>query len=138
MPSFAGFIFSEMNLSSSEITLPEECSSFCLTLFFCSISFAQSSISGSVKDSKNEPIPGANIKIVGETSGTVTDGDGKFILKTSKKLPLTIEVTSIGFASKKLEVTSASQKADVVLQSQDTQLDSLNCISNILRLLSNQ
>ncbi len=98
---------------------------FILTLFFCSISFAQSSISGSVKDSKNEPIPGANIKIVGETSGTVTDGDGKFILKTSKKLPLTIEVTSIGFASKKLEVTSASQKADVVLQSQDTQLDDI-------------
>ena len=94
-------------------------------MFFCSISFAQSSISGSVKDSKNEPIPGANIKIVGETSGTVTDGDGKFILKTSKKLPLTIEVTSIGFASKKLEVTSASQKADVVLQSQDTQLDDI-------------
>ena len=98
---------------------------FILTLFFCSISFAQSSISGSVKDSKNEPIPGANIKIVGETAGTVTDGDGKFILKTSKKLPLTIEVTSIGFASKKLEVTSASQKADVVLQSQDTQLDDI-------------
>ncbi len=98
---------------------------FILTLFFCSISFAQSSISGSVKDSKNEPIPGANIKVVGETLGTVTDGDGKFVLKTSKKLPLTIEVTSIGFASQKMQITSANQKADMVLQSQDTQLDDI-------------
>ena len=51
---------------------------FILTLFFCSISFAQTTISGSVKDSKNEPIPGANVKIVGDDTGTVTDGDGKF------------------------------------------------------------
>ncbi len=94
-------------------------------MFFCSISFAQSSISGSVKDSKNEPIPGANIKVVGETLGTVADGEGKFVLKTSKKLPLTIEVTSIGFASQKMQITSINQKADVVLQSQDTQLDDI-------------
>ena len=62
---------------------------FILTLFFCSISFAQTSISGSVKDSKNEPIPGATIKIVGETSGTVTDGDGKFTVKVTSKPPYT-------------------------------------------------
>ena len=98
---------------------------FILTLFFCSISFAQNSISGSVKDSKNEPIPGANIKIAGETSGTATDGDGKFILKTSKKLPVTIEISNVGFTSQKMQVTSANQKVNVVLQSQDTQLDDI-------------
>ena len=50
-----------------------------LTLFFCSISFAQNSISGTVSDSKKQPIPGANIIIVGTSTGTVTDfdGDGK-------------------------------------------------------------
>lgn len=98
---------------------------FILTLFFCSITNAQNSISGSVKDSKNEPIPSANIKIAGETSGTVSDGDGKFILKTSKKLPVTIEVSTIGFASQKIQVTTANQKVNVVLQSQDTQLDDI-------------
>ena len=94
-------------------------------MFFCSISFAQNSISGSVKDSKNEPVPSANVKITGETSGTVTDGDGKFILKTSKKLPVTIEVSNFGFASQKIQVTSANQKLNVILQSQDTQLDDI-------------
>ncbi|GAA4046676.1 TonB-dependent receptor [Flavobacterium chungnamense] len=96
-----------------------------LTLFFCSISFAQSTISGSVKDSKNEPIPGANVKVVGESSGTVTDGDGKFIVKVTKKLPFTIEVSSIGFATQKIEVTSASQKVEVKMENQDTQLDEI-------------
>ena len=56
---------------------------FIVTLFFCSISFAQTTITGSVKDSKIEPIPGANIKMVGESSGTISDNDGNFTLKTS-------------------------------------------------------
>jgi outer membrane receptor protein involved in Fe transport len=98
---------------------------FILTLFFCSISFAQSTISGSVKDSKNEPIPGATIKIVGETSGTVTDGDGKFTVKVNSKPPYTVEVSSIGYATQKVQVASAGQKVEVVMQNQDTQLDEI-------------
>jgi outer membrane receptor protein involved in Fe transport len=98
---------------------------FILTLFFCSISFAQTSISGSVKDSKNEPIPGATIKIVGETSGTVTDGDGKFTVKVNSKPPYTVEVSSIGYATQKVQVASAGQKVEVVMQNQDTQLDEI-------------
>jgi len=96
-----------------------------LTLFFCSVSFAQNTISGSVKNSKNEPIPGANVKIVGETSGAATDGDGKFILKVTKKPPFTIEITSIGYATQKVEVSSAGQKIDAVLENADTQLDEI-------------
>ena len=42
-----------------------------LSLFICSITFAQTTVSGSVKDSKNEPIPGANIKVEGESTGTI-------------------------------------------------------------------
>ncbi|MBY0487857.1 MAG: TonB-dependent receptor [Flavobacteriaceae bacterium] len=98
---------------------------FILTLFFCSISFAQSSISGSVKDNKNEPISGANIKVVGESSGTVTDADGKFTIKVTKKPPFTVEISSIGFATKKVDVTSAAQKVEVSLESVDTQLDEI-------------
>jgi len=48
-------------------------------IVFCSISFAQTSITGSVKDSKNQPIPGANVKVSGDNAGTGTDSDGNFI-----------------------------------------------------------
>jgi outer membrane receptor protein involved in Fe transport len=98
---------------------------FILTLFFCSISFAQSTISGSVKDSKNEPIPGVNIKVVGEPSGSVTDGDGKFVVKVTKKPPFTIEVSSIGYATQKVQVSAAGQKVEVILKNVDTQLDEI-------------
>ena len=66
-----------------------------LTLFFCSISFAQNSISGTVSDSKKQPIPGANIKVVGTNSGAISDFDGKFVLNTSQKLPFQIEILKL-------------------------------------------
>ncbi len=98
---------------------------FILTLFFCGISFAQTSISGSVKDSKNEPIPGANVKVVGSSEGTFTDGDGKFSLKTTKKPPFIIEVSSVGYGNQSLQVSSASQNLEIVLKDEDTKLDEI-------------
>jgi len=93
-----------------------------LSLFFCSITFAQNTITGSVTNSNNQPIPGANIQVVGDKAGTVTDGDGKFTLNTSKNAPFTIEVTSLGYESKKVSVTSNNQNVSVKLTSEETQL----------------
>ncbi|WP_333599159.1 TonB-dependent receptor [Flavobacterium sp.] len=98
---------------------------FIVSLLFCSISFAQTSISGSVKDSKNEPIPGANVKVVGETSGTITDSDGNFSLSTTKKPPFTVEVSSVGYGVKKVSVASNNQKVTVVLTDEETKLDEI-------------
>ncbi|MFN7774584.1 carboxypeptidase-like regulatory domain-containing protein, partial [Flavobacterium sp.] len=96
-----------------------------VTLLFCAVTFAQTTITGSVKDSKNEPIPGANVKVAGESAAAVTDANGKFTLKTTKKPPFTLEISSIGFATQKVQVTSASQKVDAVLQNEDTRLDEI-------------
>jgi outer membrane receptor protein involved in Fe transport len=98
---------------------------FILTLFFCGISFAQTTISGSVNDNKGQPIPGVNIKVVGDNAGTVTDGDGKFILKSAKKPPLKVEVSSIGYATKSIDVTSSGQTLNVVLDDENTKLDEI-------------
>lgn len=96
-----------------------------VSLFFCSISFAQTSISGSVKDGGNQPIPGANITVNGENAGTVSDNDGNFILTTSKKPPFEIKVSSVGYGEKKINVTSNNQKVSVVLSDQETMLDEI-------------
>lgn len=96
-----------------------------LTLFFCATSFAQNSISGTVTDGNNMPLPGANISIVGETSGTVTDGDGKFILTVSKKFPFSLSISIVGFISQKVAVNSASQKVHVQLQEEETKLNEI-------------
>lgn len=98
---------------------------FIVSLFFCGITYAQTSISGSVKDSKNQPVPGANVKVVGDSAGTVTDGDGNFSLSTSKKPPFDIEVSSVGYGSTTATVTANNQKITVSLSEKETQLDEI-------------
>lgn len=96
-----------------------------LSLFFCGVSFAQSTISGSVTDNKNQSIPGANINVVGESSSTSTDFDGSFTLKSSKNFPFTIKVTAVGYETKTVNVTSASQKVIVSLAEERTMLNEI-------------
>ena len=96
-----------------------------LTLFFCSICFAQNTISGTVLDSNKQSVPGANIKVVGDKSGAITDFDGKFILNTTKKLPFQIEITALGFGSKKVSITTANQKVAVTLMDEETKLNEI-------------
>ena len=98
---------------------------FIVSFFFCGITYAQTSITGSVKDSKNEPIPGANVKVAGESASTVTDADGNFSLTTNKKPPFDLEISSIGFGSKKVSVTSNNQKVTAVLTDEETKLDEI-------------
>jgi CarboxypepD_reg-like domain len=98
---------------------------FILSLFFCGLTYSQTSISGSVKDSKNQPVPGANVKVAGESAGTVTDGNGNFTLTTTKKPPFDLEVSSVGYGSSTVSVTSNNQNVSVSLTEQQTQLDEI-------------
>ena len=97
---------------------------FILTLFVCSLTMAQTTISGSVKDKKNQPIAGANVRAVGEKAGTSTDFDGSFTLKVSKKTGITLDVSSVGFLAQKVEVPT-SLKVEIVLADEDTKLDEI-------------
>lgn len=98
---------------------------FILSLFFCSITYAQSTITGSVTDGNNLPIPGANVKVAGESGGTVTDDAGNFTLKATAKPPYTVEISSVGFGSKKVNITSDSQKINVKLTDEENKLDEI-------------
>ena len=93
-------------------------------LFSCSIMVAQTSISGTVKEAKTgQPIPGANIKVVGKSIGTTADFDGNFSLKVAQELPFTLEFSLIGFSSKKVDVTKNNQVIVVELDESATALD---------------
>ena len=93
-------------------------------MFFCSLSFAQSTITGVVSDSKKQPIPGVNVKIEGASNSTSTDADGKFTL-TVVKLPCNLEISGVGYEKQKLSVTSASQAIAVSLKAEETQLNEI-------------
>ncbi|TNJ45392.1 TonB-dependent receptor [Tamlana fucoidanivorans] len=86
-----------------------------LLLFICSFAYSQTTISGSVVDDNSQPIPGANIIVLGTTTGTVTDFDGNFTLTYSQNPPFSVQASSVGFESMTLEVTSNSQTLSFVL-----------------------
>ncbi|WP_298780431.1 TonB-dependent receptor [uncultured Polaribacter sp.] len=64
----------------------------------CQISlFAQTTISGKVTDSKNNPILGANIYLDGTYDGTSSNEKGEFYFKTSEKGAQTLVISYISF-----------------------------------------
>lgn len=88
-----------------------------LGLFCVNLLLAQTSISGLVTDAEtNEPIPGVNILIQGTSEGTNTDFDGNFTLSSDQAAPFTVVISSIGFSTQSVEVTSADQIINVSLQ----------------------
>jgi iron complex outermembrane recepter protein len=93
-------------------------------MFFCVSFYAQTTVKGNVSDDSGQPLPGANVIIVGTSTGTVTDFDGNFILNTHLSTPFSILASSIGFESVTKEVTSNSQTINFVLK-EGNELDAI-------------
>lgn len=79
------------------------------------------SIKGKVTDAKGDPIPGTTIIVKGTTIGTITNGDGEFVLD----VPLDSKVLSLSFVGfKPQEITIGNKAAfTVVLEEQTVGLD---------------
>jgi outer membrane receptor protein involved in Fe transport len=93
-------------------------------LFIGTSMLAQTSVLGSVIEAKTgEPIPGANVKVVGKSIGTTSDFDGNFSLKIAQNPPFSIEVSLIGYASTVVEITQDDQKITISLEESATALD---------------
>ena len=98
-----------------------------LTLIAVFASFtmwAQTQVSGTVTDADGQPLPGANIVLDG-TTGAVSDFDGNFSLSTEQQPPFSLTVSSVGFESAKVEVTSATGSLTIQLSEGSTQLDEI-------------
>ncbi|WP_299259564.1 TonB-dependent receptor [uncultured Aquimarina sp.] len=93
-----------------------------MMLFIGIISTAQTTISGTVVDNNNQPIPGANIALQGASVGTVTDFDGLFTLTLEETPPFTIIVSSVGFESTTVNITASSSDLRITLK-EGTELD---------------
>jgi outer membrane receptor protein involved in Fe transport len=85
-------------------------------LAFCGITFAQTTMTGTVSDNTGRPIAGANVIIVGTSSGNTTDFDGTFTITTDSTPPFTLQASSVGYSTEVLDVTSSSQALDFILQ----------------------
>ncbi|MDP3312900.1 DUF5686 and carboxypeptidase-like regulatory domain-containing protein [Lutibacter sp.] len=83
--------------------------------------FAQTKISGFVKDENNQSVPFANVVFVGSNVGTVSDENGKFYLESIKNY-IQIEVSFLGYETKKVEVKSRDYNITIVLKEAANQL----------------
>ncbi|PJC62427.1 MAG: TonB-dependent receptor, partial [Flavobacteriales bacterium CG_4_9_14_0_2_um_filter_32_27] len=72
------------------------------TLFAAASSFAQFSIYGTINDSSANPVVGATIKITDTYKGTFSDNNGYFKLNNLDSASYDIEISYIGYETKKL------------------------------------
>ncbi|GAB4191912.1 MAG: TonB-dependent receptor [Thermoflexibacter sp.] len=76
-------------------------------------------VSGTVTDAETkEPLIGVNIAVKGTVQGTVTDVSGKFSLKITRALPVTLSISIIGYQTKEIEITGATSNLNIELNSQ--------------------
>ena len=95
-----------------------------IAVLFSTIIFAQTTVTGTVVDDNNDPIPGATI-VVDSMNGTVADFDGNFTISVQNTPPFTITVSSVGFDSATLNVTVSNLDFDVKLESSQNLLDEI-------------
>jgi iron complex outermembrane receptor protein len=96
-----------------------------ILLFTFNIVFAQTmrTVKGNIKDKKTaEGLIGASLMIKGTNTGTSTDFDGNFTLKTDKELPLILVINYMGYIKLEYTVTSTDKPLTIKLEQNVTEL----------------
>ena len=79
--------------------------------FLIQTAYAQIQLSGTIIDGQTkETLIGANVIVKGTDNGTSTDFNGNYILSISGKLPITLEVSYLGYKLIETEVTTKNPK----------------------------
>ncbi|WEK37548.1 MAG: SusC/RagA family TonB-linked outer membrane protein [Candidatus Pseudobacter hemicellulosilyticus] len=84
--------------------------------------WAQVTVTGTVKDNSQTPIPGASVRLVNSNLGSSTDASGKFSLNIPGSSG-TLEITAIGFRSYRVSVSASNAVVTAVLQEDIGRLD---------------
>lgn len=93
-----------------------------LLSFMALPAFAQSiKISGMVKDSHGDVIPGVSVKVKGTSTATVSSGDGKFSLVVPSSQSILV-FSFVGYDAKEVTV-GASTNLNIMLQDQNNSLN---------------
>ena len=105
--------------------------SLLIYLFFMFIAgqcLAQVKLSGTVKDHKGRPLPGASISIKNSYDGAITDSTGHFHFTTSEQGTATLTINDMGFKPFEQQITLAKEPVElnVVLKEQ---LDELRAVT---------
>jgi TonB-linked SusC/RagA family outer membrane protein len=95
------------------------CFSMLMVALFATAAYAQTTVSGTVRDSKGGPIPAVSILIKGSTQGTSTNADGRFTITAAPGNVLVFRY--VGYGTKEVTVGTAST-INVVLTEENNSL----------------
>ena len=68
-------------------------------------------VSGTVTDENNQPLPGATVVVQGTNTGTTTDFDGNYRINATQGQ--TLVFSYVGYATQNVTVNSATQNASL-------------------------
>lgn len=95
-----------------------------LIIMSSSLAMAQTTVQGTVVDTDGQPIPNANVVMVGKAEGAVADFDGKFSFTTSMSAPFTLKASSLGYSAATITVDNAGD-ITIVMSENATSLDEI-------------
>ncbi|MBS1599357.1 MAG: TonB-dependent receptor [Bacteroidetes bacterium] len=86
--------------------------------------WAQTIVSGKIKDGKGRPVPGASIALKNTYDGATSDSTGHYKFSTTEKGAQTLLITSVGykFSEQSIELKSAELHLDIILKEEPNEL----------------
>ena len=87
---------------------------------FVLVAQAQTKISGTVKDSKGHPVPGASLTIKDSYDGATSDSTGHYQFTTTEKGAQTLIASSMGYKSVEMPVSIAAEPLQFHIQLKET------------------
>ncbi|WP_243347172.1 SusC/RagA family TonB-linked outer membrane protein [Parabacteroides sp. FAFU027] len=103
--------------------------SLLLTILSVCYAYAQTTVTGVVKDDTGESLPGATVSIKGTTTGTITDINGKFSLKVQNPANTILKISYVGMKDQELPLKGrATTGIQVKLQASSHQLQEVVAI----------
>lgn len=83
-----------------------------------SSAFAQTKITGNVKDEKGEGMAGVNLIVKGRVIGTITDLNGNFSLSVNDNPPMTIVVSFVGYRTQEITISQSVTSLNISMEEQ--------------------
>ncbi|MGR3811147.1 carboxypeptidase-like regulatory domain-containing protein [Jiulongibacter sp. NS-SX5] len=97
---------------------------YLMLLMICTLTYgyAQTRISGTISDAETkEPLVGISVQVKNKIIGTITDINGQFELNTSTPLPFDLIISSIGYQTQEIQITSDNSDLTIALEEQAVQ-----------------
>lgn len=94
------------------------------TLLISGLASAQTTLSGTVVDETNSPLPGASVFIDGTSTGTSTNFDGKFSLTASTESG-TVTVSYVGYGEATVKFSGSADLGTIKLEPSSDLLDEI-------------